>query len=129
VTSAPLGLRSILDDEDITGALTGMIRDNWFDYTQTQVVGDALTLMANAGIAVAPTLLVEIPQEGSRSGAMAAVMPTPQLSPAAMSWLQRNRNNPRARRILDDIARGRMDPQAGFMIEQMMKQRPPPRPQ
>jgi hypothetical protein len=83
--------------------------------------------VASSGDAAAPDLLVEIPPDAFRAGTVVAAQPAPQISPAAMAWLQKNRNNPRARRILEDIARGRVSPQAGFMIEQMMQQRPAPR--
>ncbi len=126
-----LGMRAIMNDEEIMNLLTGMVRDSWFDYTQAQAIGDALDLLAGAGDPSASDLLVEIPPDSSRAvtATMAATSPPPatQISPAAMSWLMKNRSNPRARRILDDMARGRTDPQAGFVIEQMMQQRPPRR--
>jgi hypothetical protein len=120
-------MRGIMIDEEITAALVGIVRDSWFDYSQVSTIGDALDLLANSGNGAAPDLLVEIPHDASRAATMVASLPAPQISPAALTWLQKNRNNPRARRILEDIARGRTNPQTGFMIEQMMQQPPLPR--
>jgi hypothetical protein len=125
-------LRNQLEDDEIANLLMGIIRDNWFDYTQSGSIGDALTLLADSDPNATSGLLVEIPREASRPGAtsaqVAALAPAAaQISPAAMSWLQKNRNNPRVRRLLDDIARGNASPQTAAMIEQMMQPRPPPR--
>jgi hypothetical protein len=125
-----LGMRTLTADEEIVKLLEAMVRGSWFDYTQTESIGAALELLAGGASPAASSLLVEIQQESAPPAgqvASATPMTPPQISPAAMSWLMKNRNNPRARRILDDLARGRADPQAAFMIEQMMQQRPPPR--
>ncbi|MEO8315584.1 MAG: HEAT repeat domain-containing protein [Pseudomonadota bacterium] len=121
-----LEMRSLVNDEEAVNLLQTVIRDGWFDYTQTETIGDALSLLANSGNPAAPDLLVEIPRESVRPAAPPAMAPAAQISPAAMSWLMKNRSNPRVRRILDDLANGNADPRLGSMVEQMMQQRPPP---
>jgi hypothetical protein len=124
-----LGMQSLMSDAEIVNLLTGIIRDSWFDNAQAQFIGEALSLVNGAGKPAGSDLLVEIPQDSPRTAVVAAAPPvfTPQISAAAMAWLMKNRNNPHARRILDDIARGRADPQTGFVIDQMMQQQRPPR--
>jgi hypothetical protein len=124
-----LGMRTLMNDEEIVTLLAGLVRDSWLDFTQGDAIGDALALLAGGASSSASSLLVEIPQEALRTAATTATAAAApfQVSPAAMSWLLKNRNTPRARRILDDIARGRADPQLGLMIDQMMQQRPPAR--
>jgi 3'-phosphoadenosine 5'-phosphosulfate sulfotransferase len=39
-----------------------------------------------------------------------------------MSWLQEHQNNPRVRRMLQDIESGRADPRLNAAIEQMRRQ-------
>jgi hypothetical protein len=129
-----LELRRLVNDDEVANLLMGIVRDNWFDYTQSGSIGDALTLLADSGIPASSGLLVQIPRDNSRPGAATAqvasaplVAAAPQISPAAMSWLQKNRDNPRVRRLLDDIARGNTGPQTSAIIEQMMQPRPMPR--
>ncbi len=68
-----------------------------------------------------------MPQDGSQPGVAPATAPAPaavpgpQISPADMSWLMKHRNNPRVRKMLDDIANGNADPRLGAIIEQMQQ--------
>jgi hypothetical protein len=38
-----------------------------------------------------------------------------------MAWLLSHRNNPLARRLLDDIARGNPDPRVELIVEQLRR--------
>lgn len=136
-----LATQAIVADAEVQGLLAGMVREGWFDAVQADAVGDALGLLADGGSAAAPGLLVQVMPEGQRlapaalpapaSPPAAAPPPASPVSPATMAWLLTHRSNPLARRMLDDIARGSVDPRLLNVIEQMRRaeqgQRVPPR--
>lgn len=120
-------MRALLNDAEIVAQLAAIIREYWFDPGQARTLTDAFGLLAGQDNPPAFDLVVEIPRQ-ARSDTATAMASATQLSPAAMSWLLKNRGNPRVRRMLDELARGSVSPQQVAMIEQMMQQpRPAPR--
>jgi DNA-directed RNA polymerase specialized sigma24 family protein len=120
-------------DAQVQNQLAAMVREGWFDAVQADSVGAALGLLADGGSTPTAALLVQVQQQGPQPAApvvappvvvppvVAPPPPVPQISPATMAWLLSHRNNPLARRMLDDIARGNPDPRLEFMVEQLRR--------
>jgi hypothetical protein len=131
-------LRTLVADAGVRNILADMVREGWFDPLQSGAVADAMELLGSAGNPAAFDLSVQLLQDARAvSPAVAAPVAPPevatstQLSAAQMAWLVAHRDNPRARRILDDIARGNRDPRWPALVEQMQRMerlpRAPPR--
>lgn len=127
-----LAMQAIVADAEVQNLLARMVREGWFDTAQADAVGDALGLLADGGSPAAPGLLVQVMPQTPAAGPAAAPAPAPPpavepppapplVSPATMAWLLSHRSNPLARRMLDDIARGSVDPRLANVIEQMRR--------
>ncbi len=141
-------VQTLVQDPQVVRALMQMLGDGWFDPMQLDSTADALGLLAHADRTAAYDLLVQVPRATPPAviepGAPPEpVSPPPRAEPerpqtlvsaANMAWLQAHQDNPRVRRMLQDIESGRMDPRMNATIEQMRRleqrgipQRPPQR--
>jgi len=120
-----LDAQGMVRDGEVQSQLAAMVREGWFDAVQADAVGDALGLLADGGSTSSSALLVQVqPQLQGLQPVPAPVVtppPMPQVSPATMAWLLSHRSNPLARRMLDDIARGSVDPRLELFVEQMRR--------
>lgn len=134
-------LQGLVQDPETMRALMNLVGEGWFDPQQLESTGDALSLLAQADNSAAYDLLVQMPRwalapETNAPGTIPSEVPAqPPLEPepeaarppsgvsaANMSWLQEHQNNPRVRRMLQDIESGRADPRLNAAIEQMRRQ-------
>jgi len=126
-------LQTLVHDPQIVRALLQMLGDGWFDPMQGESTADALGLLAHADRPAAYDLLVQAPRTAAPAlppPAAPELPPPPKAEPvrpqaavsaANMAWLQAHQDNPRVRRMLQDIESGRTDPRVNASIEQMRR--------
>lgn len=116
--------QGLVRNAEVQNQLAGMVREGWFDAVQADAVAAALGLLADGGSTPTAALLVQVQPPGAQPApppVVAPPPPAPQVSPATMAWLLSHRNNPLARRLLDDIARGNPDPRVELIVEQLRR--------
>jgi len=130
-------LRDLVRDPETTRALMDLVTNGWFDPMQQESTADALDVLAQADNTTAYDLLVQMPrvappviapaaeppkQEPESQRPPESRRPPPAVTAANLAWLQAHQDNPRVRRMLQDIERGRADARTNATIEQMRRQ-------
>jgi hypothetical protein len=130
-------ITALLKDGAVLKPLVNLVREGWYETAEAGVIADAVSLLANAEHPAASDLFVQVLPEQAVPRAEPTprgVKPAPpQLSPEAMAWLQNHRNDARVRRILQDVADGKVDQQLIATVEllrryESMRPRIPRRP-
>jgi hypothetical protein len=126
-------LLGLLRDPETSRALMELLSAGWFDSLQVESTADALDLLAHADQPAAYDLLVQMPRRQnppSEPGPGTPERPEREVGPgtppvvtaANREWLQAHQDNPRVRRLLQDVESGRADARVNATIEQLRRQ-------